>query len=270
MRPRILITGANGHIGRRLIPRLEAQYDLRVVVRPARVRQMRDEFSVETRGVDCRDGEALFEALDGCSHVVHLVGIIKEGSTSTYADAHEATSRALSEAAARRGIQRIVYLSILGASASVSNACLASKGRAESTLLQGATPALVLRVPMVLGEDDHATHALARRARVPVSFTFRAACREQPIFSDDLLDAIDAGLRAPGLDNVVLDLAGPESLTRRALVQRAAAAVGRRTHARGVRAVCVRASDRADNGLAAQGPGRDVRNARRVGSRRRR
>ena len=58
------------------------------------------------------------------------MGILRETRNSRYADAHEATTRALAEAAPRAGLRRIVYLSILGSHAQAANACLASKGRA--------------------------------------------------------------------------------------------------------------------------------------------
>ena len=78
--------------------------------------------------------------------------------------------RALAAAADRAGLRRIVYLSILGSHPSARNACLASKGRAEQILLGGAVPALVLRVPMVIGP---ATSCRARCARRRA----RASCR---------------------------------------------------------------------------------------------
>ena len=91
------------------------------------------------------------------------------------------------------------------------------------------TPALVLRVPMVLGEDDHAAIALRARARSTRTLLVGGgASLEQPIYAGDVTEAIVRGLEAPGLDDVALDLAGPESLTHRALVARAAVLLGGR------------------------------------------
>ena len=80
---------------------------------------------------------------------------------------------ALAQAAARAGLERIVYLSIVGAGPDSPNACLASKGRAEDILLAGPVPAIVLRLPMVLGEGDYASQALAQRARARVAVGLR-------------------------------------------------------------------------------------------------
>ena len=54
------------------------------------------------------------------------------------------------------------------------------------------------------------------------------ATRAQPIYADDVIAAIVAGLERPGLDDVCLDLAGPESLPQRELIARAAQLYGKR------------------------------------------
>lgn len=228
----ILVTGANGHLGQRLLARLAGQREMRAVVRSERARGQIEaalpDTPVDIRILDYADGEALTEAAGGCTHAVHLVGIIKEGSTSSYQQAHEATTRALAAAADARGLRRMVYLSILGSEEGSANACLASKGRAERILLEAKTPALVLRVPMVLGEGDFASRALAGQARAPLVLLPRGgASREQPIYAGDVIEAIVAGISRPDLDDVVLPLAGPESVSRRELLQRAARLHGR-------------------------------------------
>jgi uncharacterized protein YbjT (DUF2867 family) len=229
----VLVTGANGHLGRRLLARLAGERPLRAVVRSERAaRAVAGAAEVETRVLDYADAQALRAAAGGCSHAVHLVGIVKEGSTSSYRRAHEATCEAMAAAAAAAGLQRIVYLSILGSDPDSPNPCLASKGRAERILLAAKTPALVLRVPMVLGEGDPASQALRSQARAPFVFVTRGGTsREQPIYAGDVVEAIVAGLTREGLDDVALDLAGPESLSRRELLARAAALHGRRPRA---------------------------------------
>jgi NADH dehydrogenase len=82
---------------------------------------------------------------------------------------------------------------------------------------------------MVLGHGDQAARALRREATAPCTALVRGgATLEQPIASDDVLDAILNGLDRPELDDIALDLAGPESLTHRALVERAAKILGTR------------------------------------------
>jgi uncharacterized protein YbjT (DUF2867 family) len=95
-------------------------------------------------------------------------------------------------------------------------------------LLDGGIPTVILRVPMVLGEDDYAARSLRRRARSRVAILLRGASLEQPIYAGDVVDAIVAGIDYVGEGHLVLDLAGPESLPRAELVRRAGAVIGTR------------------------------------------
>jgi NADH dehydrogenase len=228
----VLVTGANGNLGRRLLSRLAGERPLRAVVRSARaarqVESLPEAAGIDVSVLDYGDAEGLTRAAADCSHAVHLVGILKEDATRRYRDAHEGTSRALAAAADANGMRRIVYPSIVGADPASANACLASKGRAERILLDARTPALVLRVPMVLGEGDFASRALRARALARFALLPRGGrSLEQPIYAGDVIAAIAAGLEKEDLDDLVLDLAGPESLPHRELVARAAALHGR-------------------------------------------
>jgi uncharacterized protein YbjT (DUF2867 family) len=227
---RVLITGANGHLGRRLIARLGPDVQVTATVRSAAARRILEATGASIRIVelDYHDARALSEAAADCDCAVHLVGILKETMKNRYVDAHERATDALVAAAAATRLRRIVYLSILGSDPRSQNAALASKGRAERALLNGVTQAVILRVPMVLGEDDYAARALSRKARSGTAFLLRGASLEQPIYAGDVVDAIVAAMKLPGLERVAIDLAGPESLSRAELVQRAAASIGRR------------------------------------------
>jgi NADH dehydrogenase len=242
----LAITGANGNLGRRLLAHLAALTragndatpgcwpPVRALVRSAaaarRLEGLKLPAGFEIREVDYLDVDAMTEALAGCSQVVHLVGIIKPTAGNRYEDAHERTCEALAAAARRCAVDRIVYLSILGAAEGHPNACLRSRAAAENVLLAGTVEARVLRVPMVLGEGDYAARALAARARRGFSVTLRAQSLEQPIYAGDVIEAICALLAGAGSTlGAIIELAGPESLSRRALTQRAAATLDRRT-----------------------------------------
>jgi NADH dehydrogenase len=225
-----LITGANGHLGRRLIARLTPGVQVTAIVRSPTARRVLEATGATMRIVelDYRDARALSEAAEGCDCAVHLVGILKETATNRYVDAHERATEALVKAAGATRLRRIVCVSILGSDARSANPALASKGRAERMLLDAEAPALILRVPMVLGEEDYAARALRRRAHRRLVFLLRGASLEQPIYAGDVVEAITAGINLPGNESAAIDLAGPESLSRAALVKRAAARVGKR------------------------------------------
>jgi NADH dehydrogenase len=230
----LLVTGANGRLGRALIRAVAGRRPVRALVRSERAAASLRELPLppeqrpEIVQVDWADPDALAEAGAGASDWVHLVGILKETRSSRYLDAHERPAQALMQAATKAGARRVVAVSILGAEPSSPNACLASKGRADAALLAGAVPATVLRVPMVLGPGEAGALALRAQATAPVTFLVRGgATREQPIDARDLVRALECALEAP-VERTALDLAGPESLSHRELVARVAALLGRR------------------------------------------
>ena len=248
----ILVTGANGQLGRRLIRRLSREAPprprqaVRALVRSQRAARSIEALCRETGAdlaiVDYADAAALTRAAAGGDAIVHLVGILKETSVNRYVDAHERASEAIAAAADAAGLRRIVALSILGSHPEAGNACLASKGRTEEILLLAKTPAVVIRVPMVIGSGDPASQALVRQATAGRTTLVRGgATREQPIAADDVVEAIAAALARSDLDDVALDLAGPESLSHRELVARAAAVLGREVSFRSVPLALVRA-----------------------------
>ncbi len=232
---RILITGANGNIGQRLLLELLEQTStpVRALVRSERAKAsltaaLPESAQLEVVVGQYTDQAVVTAAAQDCSAAVHLVGIIKESAANSFQAAHVATSEVLARAAEAANIQQVVYLSILGSTPSSSNACLRSKAEAEQVLLNATCAAKILRVPMVLGEGDYASAALIGRAHKSLNFVLRAQSLEQPIYVGDVVTAVRAALAGP-LEDMQLDLAGPESLPRAELIQRTAALLGRPT-----------------------------------------
>lgn len=229
----IVVTGANGQLGRALLRHLAEQGNdrVRALVRSDRARATIEAETIapapEIRIVDYTSPNEMEQAVEGADAVVHLVGIIKEMPGTRYVEAHEQTCHALALAAGRTGVSRIVYLSILGSAPDADNDCLASKGRAETLLLDDRVATTVIRVPMVLGGDDPASASLRRQAQANhLRLVAGGRTLQQPIDARDVVTAILAACEAaPGRD-LALDAGGPECLSHRTLVLRAARLYG--------------------------------------------
>lgn len=227
----LLVTGANGSLGRALFQQLSDPARFRAAVRSDRAAGQIESLPAGVQPdivrVDYTSTDSMQEAARDCSAIVHLVGIIKESANTRYAEAHEASCTTLTRAATAAGVKRIVYLSIIGSDPASPNACLASRGRAERILLEGPTAATVLRVPMVLGQGDPATQALFRQASAQRT-TLVAGGRslQQPIDARDVVRAISEAATDAGPDTLTLELAGPDCLPHRDLVARAARVLG--------------------------------------------
>jgi uncharacterized protein YbjT (DUF2867 family) len=229
---KILVTGANGNLGMRLVRELAQQCTVVAAVRSASARDavrnaMGNTDNVIVEVVDYNDAETLVGVAQDCTDAVHLVGIIKKTAANPYHLAHEGPCAALVSAVERSGIRNIVYLSLVGSDTRSANACFASRARAEDLLLESGTPVTIIRVPMVLGEGDYASASLTSKATSAACLVFRGASLEQPIYAGDVISAIVG--RLGSLNTETLELAGPESLSRRELIARAAASVGRST-----------------------------------------
>ncbi len=232
----VLVTGANGQIALQLFERLaERGVPGRALVRSERAAKrvaelpeaVRPQIEVLDERLAYSDARGITRAAAGCRAIVHLVGILKEGSNSSYRTAHEESCAAVAEAADANGLDRVVYLSIFGSHPTSSNACLASKGRAEEILMRAKTPATVLRVPMVVGPDDPASRALRGQATKPaVALVGGGESIHQPIDARDLLSAVIAALDDSTSESHGFDLGGPEALPYRDLVTRTASLHG--------------------------------------------
>lgn len=223
---KLLITGANGKLGTRLILHLANQFDIRAIVRSERAKEslQRSVDSVDIRIVDYNDESALAMAAAECDHAVHLVGIIRQTANSRYQSAHEDSCSTLVSATEKAGLKSIVYLSLIGSDSNSGNPCFSSRGKAEEILRSAGIPVVIIRVPMVLGEDDYASLSLAKKANARYVPVFRADSSEQPIYAGDVIEAIVQSLDIDRTETI--ELAGPESLSRQSLILRAAELLG--------------------------------------------
>ncbi|MFT4518467.1 MAG: hypothetical protein ACI9JM_000848 [Halioglobus sp.] len=231
----ILITGANGNLGKKLIKALGV-YPVTALVRSDSAEHDLQDYvatlpaaNVTVRQCDYFDTAALASAADDCHYAVHLVGIIKESVHNSFERAHVQASSALLAALVNTPVKRVFYPSLVGADSNSTNVCLATRGVAERLFLDAPLSALVVQIPMVLGEGDFASQALRKRALSARSIMFRGASLEQPVYAGDLIAAIkldyERFVSGTELPSQRLALAGPESLSRAQLTKRAASAL---------------------------------------------
>lgn len=203
----ILLTGATGFVGSHAAEVLRgAGAALRCTVRASSDRRWLRGLSVEVVGADLRDPDALEDALEGVESVVHVAGITRAPEPEAYRRVNVDGTERLARAAARRGIDRFVFVSSLaargpdGAGGPVS-AYGRSKREAEERLADGAggelpSEIVVLRPGGVYGPRDTDLLPLFRMARkgwLPVP---TGARKLQPVYATDVASAVRAAATA--------------------------------------------------------------------------
>jgi uncharacterized protein YbjT (DUF2867 family) len=205
----ILVTGATGFIGRRLVPALlDAGHGVRAMTR----RPEAYDGPGEAVGGDVHDASTLAPALEGVDVAYYLVHSL---DADDFEARDAAAAHAFGEAAADAGVRQIVYLGGLGADDEDLSAHLRSRREVEGLLGAGGAPVTVLRAGIVVGRGGvswELTRQLVKN--LPAMVVPRwAATRTQPIAVDDVIRYLVGVADEPRALGRVFEIGGPETMT---------------------------------------------------------
>jgi uncharacterized protein YbjT (DUF2867 family) len=227
----VLVTGATGYIGGRLVPRLlEAGCRVRCLVRRARKLDNRVWIShphVEVVECDVLDTDQTAAAMAGCSASYYLIHSMMAAGPS-YREQDVRLARSFARAAEQAGLERIVYLGGLGETGEGLSKHLTSRREVESVLAAGRVPVTVLRAAMIIGSGSASFEILRYLVeRLPVMITPRWVSTEcQPIGIRNAIQYLIACLDTPETIGKTLDIGGPEIMRYSRILQITASALG--------------------------------------------
>jgi uncharacterized protein YbjT (DUF2867 family) len=211
----VLVTGATGYVGGRLVPRLlEAGYQVRCFVRdPDRLRDYSWFERVETAKGDALDSHSLDEAMQGMSIAYYLIHGMQGGRMDAERDLRAATNFA--SAAEMAGINQIIYFGELVDPTDDLSPYLRSRHETGHVLRLGRVPVTEFRAGMVVGSGSALFEMIRYTAeRQPVFICPRwFFTMAQPIAIRNVLDYLIAAIRKPDSIGRLIEIGGATRLT---------------------------------------------------------
>lgn len=211
----LLLTGATGSIGSRLLPLLlESGEDVRCLVRePRRLGERRVDVQIALGDLgEMSDPYLVRQALRGVDTVVHLAATIRDQPPKRIEELNGLATVRLLRAAERSGVSRFVFFSALDAGAAQRTRFFRAKWLAEQAVASSPLATTVFAPSIVYDRSDPWITLLRRFSFLPVlpvSGDGKAAF--QPIWADDVARCVVAALaREPAAR---YEMAGPETLT---------------------------------------------------------
>ncbi|RZU64702.1 uncharacterized protein YbjT (DUF2867 family) [Microterricola gilva] len=210
----VLVTGATGYIGGRLVPRLlDAGHRVRVLARSAdKLRDVPWRNRVEVMEGDLLNPADVASACEGCEVVVYLVHSLS--ASGSFEETELQTARHLADAALAAGVRRIVYLGGLHPDSAELSRHLRSRAAVGELFLGSGVPTVALQAGIVIGSGSSSFEMIRHLTEVlpymPAPRWVRN--RVQPIAVRDVLHYLLGAVSVHDDVNRTFDLGGPDIL----------------------------------------------------------
>lgn len=222
---RIAVLGGTGFVGRSVCERLVRASggggSTTIVVptrRPMHANAVRLLPGLEVRVTDVHDDAALARVLSGCDALVNLIAIL-HGSAREFEQVHAVLPQRLARACRAVGLKRVVHVSALGVAVDAPSNYLRSKAAGEAALSAAGLDLTILRPSVIFGADDRFLNLFAElQTLFPLMPLAGRDARFQPVWVEDVAEAIVRCLQRPETIGQTIECAGPEVWTLGELV----------------------------------------------------
>lgn len=214
----ILITGGTGFIGQALIRHLaDAGYPMRILIRPSSVSpNLPRGVPIEVAVSSLNDERGLRASMVGVDTVYHLASGEWRGAYASLVDIDIRGTQNVIAMAADAKVQRIFYLSHLGADRASAYPVMKAKAISEEYIRRSGIPYTILRTAVVYGVNDGITTGLAQLlSTIPRIFLVPGDGQNliQPLWVEDLATCLVWALDDELTSNQLIEIGGPEYLS---------------------------------------------------------
>ena len=229
----VTLLGGTGFLGRRIAARLlECGLRVRVAARhPERLREIfKSAEGLETVRADVRDEASVAAAVEGAETVINSVALYVEQGDATFGAIHVEGARRVAEAAQQAGATKLLQISGIGAGTDAPSSYVRCRAEGEAAVREAFPQATIFRPSAIFGPDDAFLNTfvtIARRFPV-IALLGLGTARVQPVFVDDVAEAVARFANGKGEAGQIYELGGPNIYSYRDFLQLIGRHVGRR------------------------------------------
>jgi uncharacterized protein YbjT (DUF2867 family) len=211
----VTVFGGTGFLGHRVVRHLRDQdFSVRVASRhPDRGHRLfgADDPHLQSIQADIQDERSVVDALAGAYGVVNAVSLYVEHGKETFHSVHVESAQRVAAQARQAGVQRLVHVSGIGADTASTSQYVRKRCEGELVVRAAFDDALFVRPAVMFGPDDaFLTTILKLLRQLPVYPMFgRGLTRFQPVYVEDVAEAVVRLIRRPETPSTIFEFGGP-------------------------------------------------------------
>jgi len=222
----VTVFGGTGFLGRRVVRHLGSHgLSARIASRhPGPSKGS----ALQSIRADIEDDDAVEAAVAGAYGVVNAVSLYVERGTMTFQALHVRAAERLARLAKRAGVEQLVHVSGIGADAASRSPYIRSRGQGELAVKATFANAVIVRPAVMFGEDDAFLNTVVKLLkRLPAYPLGGGLTRLQPVFVEDVAEAIARAFNSEVAHSVTYELGGPRVYTYKELLTEVADRLGK-------------------------------------------
>ena len=221
----VTVFGGSGFLGRHIVRVLARRgYRIRVAVRRPdlafHLQPLGNVGQIALLQANLRYRNSVDAAVRGSDHVINCVGLMHETGRNTFDAVQDFGARAIAEACRNAGV-KLTHISAIGADLDSPSAYARTKAKAERAILSLLPDATIFRPSVMFGPEDDFYNKFAGMARIAPALPLVGGghTRFQPVFVDDVAEAVARSVDGAVEGGRIYELGGAEVKSFRAILE---------------------------------------------------